>query len=162
MSGCMACRSRPCIRARYFGSRVVVLHEPTSSLHAGERRTLDDNLRRMAVGAAILYVSHFLEDVLEVCDSVTVLRDGRLALEATPRDSRSAIRRRHDRRSGGRGRRHACADSAMPANGPGLPFGFLAPRRGTAGFTVALGERVGLYGLEGSRSREALEAIFGL
>ena len=42
---------------------------------------LHANLRRMARDdAAILYVSHFLEDVLDVCDDVTVLRDGRVAL----------------------------------------------------------------------------------
>ena len=69
------------IRARYLGSRVVILDEPTSSLDAGERRMLHDNLRRMARdGIAIFYVSHFLEDVLDVCDDVTVLRDGRVAL----------------------------------------------------------------------------------
>jgi galactofuranose transport system ATP-binding protein len=69
------------IRARYLGSRVVILDEPTSSLDAGERRLLHDNLRRMARdGVAILYVSHFLEDVLDVCDDVTLLRDGRAAL----------------------------------------------------------------------------------
>ena len=125
------------IRARYFGSRVVILDEPTSSLDAGERRTLHDNLRRMAVGgAAILYVSHFLEDILDVCDSVTVLRDGRGRARARRRGTLGArSARRHDRRSGGRGRRHACAELRQARQRPGpRRSGSLAPRRGTAGF----------------------------
>ena len=94
------------IRARYLGSRVVILDEPTSSLDAGERRMLHENLRRMARdGAAILYVSHFLEDVLDVCDSVTVLRDGRVALERTASGlSERDLLVGHDRRSDGDGR----------------------------------------------------------
>ena len=153
------------IRARYLGSRVVILDEPTSSLDAGERRTLHDNLRRMAVGgAAILYVSHFLEDVLDVCDSVTVLRDGRVALERdaaglSERDLLVAMTGDPAAADAGM----PAPGSATPANGPGLAVRGLWRRGvGPLDFTVALGERVGLYGLEGSGSREALEAIFGL
>ena len=153
------------IRARYFGSRVVILDEPTSSLDAGERRTLHDNLRRMAVGGtAILYVSHFLEDILDVCDSVTVLRDGRVALERdaaglSERDLLVAMTGDPAAADAGM----PAPSSARPANGPGLAVRGLWRRGvGPLDFTVALGERVGLYGLEGSGSREALEAIFGL
>ena len=153
------------IRARYLGSRVVILDEPTSSLDAGERRVLHDNLRRMARdGVAILYVSHFLEDVLDVCDDVTVLRDGRVALGR----SASGLSER-DLLVAMTGDATAAdavvapASSAKPANGSGLAVrGLRCGGVGPLDFTIALGERVGLYGLEGSGCRDALEAIFGL
>ena len=153
------------IRARYLGSRVVILDEPTSSLDAGERRMLHDNLRRMARdGVAILYVSHFLEDVLDVCDDATVLRDGRVALGR----SASGLSER-DLLVAMTGDALAAdtvmASSSYPnlANGLGLAVrGLRCGGVGPLDFTVAAGERVGLYGLEGSGSRDALEAIFGL
>ena len=153
------------IRARYLGSRAVILDEPTSSLDASERRMLHDNLRRMARdGAAILYVSHFLEDVLEVCDDVTVLRDGRVALARSAaglseRDLLVAM-------TGDATIADAALARSNPATGasrPGLVVrGLRCGRVGPLDFAVALGERVGIYGLEGSGSRDALEAIFGL
>jgi ABC-type sugar transport system ATPase subunit len=153
------------IRARYLGSRVVILDEPTSSLDAGERRMLHDNLRRMARdGVAILYVSHFLEDVLDVCDDVTVLRDGRVALGRSAfglseRDLLVAM-------TGDVTAADAVvapASYAKPTNSPGLVVrGLRCGGVGPLNFTIELGERVGLYGLEGSGGRDALEAIFGL
>jgi L-arabinose transport system ATP-binding protein len=59
-------------------ARIIAFDEPTSSLSARETRTLMriiDDLRRE--GRAILYVSHRMEEVFEISDSVTVLRDGR-------------------------------------------------------------------------------------
>jgi ribose transport system ATP-binding protein len=154
------------IRARYLGSRVVILDEPTSSLDAGERRVLHDNLHRMARDCvAILYVSHFLEDVLGVCDDVTVLRDGRVALGR----SASGLSER-DLLAAMTGDATAAevvvtpSRSANPTNG-GAGLAVRGLRCGGVGpldFTIAPGERVGLYGLEGSGCRDALEAIFGL
>jgi ABC-type sugar transport system ATPase subunit len=153
------------IRARYLGSRVVILDEPTSSLDAGERRLLHDNLRRMARdGVAILYVSHFLEDVLDVCDDVTVLRDGRVALGR----SASGLSERNllAAMTGDATAADAVLTplrSANPASGLGLDVrGLRCGGVGPLDFTIAPGERVGLYGLEGSGCRDALEAIFGL
>jgi ribose transport system ATP-binding protein len=153
------------IRARYLGSRVVILDEPTSSLDAGERRMLHDNLRRMASdGVAILYVSHFLEDVLDVCDDVTVLRDGRVALAR----SASGLSER-DLLAAMTGDPTAAESASLSssftkrASGLGLAVrGLCCGGVGPLDFTVGAGERVGLYGLEGSGCREALEAIFGL
>jgi ribose transport system ATP-binding protein len=153
------------IRARYLGSRVVILDEPTSSLDASERRMLHDNLRRMARdGVALLYVGHFLEDVLDVCDSVTVLRDGKVALERSAsglseKDLLAAM-------TGDLTTIDAAPASpriATSISSQGLAVrGLLFDGGGPLDFTVGIGERVGLYGLEGSGSRDALEAIFGL
>lgn len=59
-------------------ARVIAFDEPTSSLSARETETLKRIVRELAAqGRAILYVSHRMEEVLELADSVTVLRDGR-------------------------------------------------------------------------------------
>ena len=70
--------------------RVLVLDEPTSALASGEVDVLHRVVRRLAEqGQAIIYVTHRLQEIPHVADSVTVLRDGRLigtitAQEATP------------------------------------------------------------------------------
>ena len=65
-------------RAVAIGCRVLVLDEPTSSLTRPDIRQLFDLVRRLrSQGLAIVYISHFLEEVKEISDRFTVLRDGR-------------------------------------------------------------------------------------
>ena len=67
-------------RALAVGCRVLVLDEPTSSLARGDTQRLFqliDELKRQ--GHAIVYISHFIEEVKEVADRIVVLRDGRVA-----------------------------------------------------------------------------------
>lgn len=60
-------------------ARVIVLDEPTSSLNAREVEILFDNMRRIrSAGRTIVFITHFMNEVLAVADRVTVLRDGRL------------------------------------------------------------------------------------
>jgi ribose transport system ATP-binding protein len=64
-------------RALLLGCRVLVLDEPTSSLGSGEVRTLFSLIRELASqGVAVAYISHFLEELREISDHFTVLRDG--------------------------------------------------------------------------------------
>lgn len=63
--------------------RVLIMDEPTSALSAGEVRTLFKLIRDLkAQGVAIIYISHRLEELLEIGDYITVLRDGRVAAHA--------------------------------------------------------------------------------
>jgi len=72
-------------RALMVRPRVLILDEPTSALHAGETERLHGVLRALRQRAvAVVYVSHILEDVLSLCDEVTVLRDGERVLDAIP------------------------------------------------------------------------------
>ena len=65
-------------RAVAIGCRVLVLDEPTSSLTKADIARLFDLVRRLkAQGHAIVYISHFLEEVKEISDRFTVLRDGK-------------------------------------------------------------------------------------
>ena len=67
-------------RALVSRPRVVVFDEPTSSLTQSDTRRLFDVIRRLkADGLGIIYISHFLEEVREIGDRYTVLRDGALA-----------------------------------------------------------------------------------
>ncbi|MDP4507027.1 sugar ABC transporter ATP-binding protein [Nonomuraea turcica] len=67
-------------RAVSVDARVVIMDEPTSSLEPREVETLFGVIRRLRdAGIAVLYVSHRLDELYQVCDRVTVLRDGRLA-----------------------------------------------------------------------------------
>lgn len=72
-------------RALMVQPRVLILDEPTSALHTRETERLHEVLRTLRQrSVAVIYISHLLEDVLSLCDEVTVLRDGELVLDAVP------------------------------------------------------------------------------
>ena len=65
-------------RALSFDAKLLIMDEPTSSLHDREVATLFDSIRQLRDdGVAIIFVSHKLDELYEICDSITVLRDGR-------------------------------------------------------------------------------------
>ena len=71
------------LRAVACDARVLVMDEPTSSLTSVETKTLHRMIRTLREsGRTIVYVSHFLDEVLELADTVTVLRSGRLVRTA--------------------------------------------------------------------------------
>jgi ribose transport system ATP-binding protein len=64
-------------RVVFSGAKVIILDEPTSALSAPESARLFEFIRTLkAQGKSIIFISHFLEDVLAVSDRVTILRDG--------------------------------------------------------------------------------------
>ena len=64
-------------RGVHSGARVLVLDEPTSSLSPPEAKRLFELIRQLkSSGVAIVFISHFIEDVLQVCDRVTILKNG--------------------------------------------------------------------------------------
>ena len=70
-------------RALARGARCVLLDEPTAALERQAVRRLFDRVRQLtAGGVAVLYISHHLEEVFEICQDVAVLRDGELVLTA--------------------------------------------------------------------------------
>jgi ribose transport system ATP-binding protein len=72
-------------RALAVGCRVLVLDEPTSSLGREDSKRLFDVIGQLkAQGHAIVYISHFIEEVKEVADRIVVLRDGRVAGTRAP------------------------------------------------------------------------------
>ena len=74
-------------RALSTGARFLILDEPTASLESSAIDRLFDRVRRLKEnGVAILYISHHLEEIYEICDSVTVLRDGKRIVTAPVAD----------------------------------------------------------------------------
>jgi simple sugar transport system ATP-binding protein len=70
-------------RALARGARCVLLDEPTAALERGAVRRLFERVRQLtAGGVAVLYISHHLEEVFEICQNVEVLRDGEMVLTA--------------------------------------------------------------------------------
>jgi len=154
-------------RALIAGPRVLVLDEPTSALEAAGVDRLMQALEVVrARDVAVVYVSHVLEEVMSVCDEVTVLRDGRVILEAVAR-AQLTVPAIVDAMLGDRERGRAPAAAAELAE---------QRRRGTlelrnvnvhhrlhdVSLSVESGEVVGLAGLAGSGHLAVLEVIFGL
>jgi ribose transport system ATP-binding protein len=142
---------------------VLLLDEPTASITDHEAQALFAVLRRLkSEGKAIVFVSHKLEEVIALCDRVTVLRDGKVAAAGEPiaAMSRSRIVSAmigRDERSAEIGVR----DSAGGA--PALEVKGLTTSLGhkDVSFTLKQGEILGLYGLVGSGRTELARALIG-
>src|SRR5215813_9415626 len=69
-------------RVLFSGARIIILDEPTSALSPPEVERLFATLRRLRDdGTAIVFISHFIEDILRISDTVTVFRNGRKVAE---------------------------------------------------------------------------------
>ncbi len=145
-------------RAIALGSRVLVLDEPTSSLGRADVERLFALLRRLKEhGHAIVYISHFIEEVKTVADRFIVLRDGRnagggLTADATHDDIVALMVGRQVGDLFPRSPRHR-GDAILEVSG-------LEP--GSATFTLHRGEIFGIAGVLGSGRTRLLRAIFGL
>lgn len=153
-------------RALAINARVLILDEPTSSLDASEVQQLFAVLRRLRdEGLAILFVTHFLEQVYALCDRITVLRNGRLvgehlASELGPKALIAAMVGRELAEAANAAPLPAPASGAVPvlqARGLGQR-GQLQP----IDLEVHAGEVVGLGGLLGSGRTELARLLFGL
>ncbi len=76
------------IKALYRNADILILDEPTAVLTPQETRGLFDIMRTLlSRGVSIIFISHKLKEILEICDSVTVLRRGRVVGHADPKQS---------------------------------------------------------------------------
>src|ERR671914_1134091 len=76
------------LKALYRGVDVLILDEPTAVLTPPEAKDLFDNLRRLkADGKTIVFISHKLDEVLDIADRITVLRRGKVVGETTPAET---------------------------------------------------------------------------
>ena len=153
-------------RAIDISARVLILDEPTSSLDSDEVRQLFRTLDRLrASGMAILFVTHFLDQVYAISDRITVLRNGRLVGEhrAAELDQAALIAAMVGRAvPPGNGNAHAVTHAASAHCV--LRASNLQRGGSVAGvsFEVGRGEIVGLAGLLGSGRTEVARLLFGL
>jgi simple sugar transport system ATP-binding protein len=154
-------------RAIDISAKVLILDEPTSSLNEQEVAKLFDLMRRLkADGMGIIFITHFLEQVYEVCDKITVLRNGRLVgeyeIESMPRKDLVAamLGRAFDDLAA---IQHKTAEADGAAGQPLIDAEGLGVRGGVKPFDLKIhaGEVVGLAGLLGSGRTEVARAIYG-
>ncbi len=156
-------------RAVSINARVVIMDEPTSSLEAREVETLFSVVRLLRdQGIAIVYVSHRMDEIYRVCESVTVLRDGRVvqvgSLAEIPRVELVSLMlgRSVDRvqRSGATAFGATHSSDAPPV----LVAADLSRKHQIDGIDIQIrpGEVVGLGGLLGSGRSETLKAMAGV
>lgn len=150
------------VRALLGSPRVLILDEPTAALAEDEVARLFRIVRELRQeGVSVLYISHRLDEIMELADRVTVLKDGKLVgtLERGELDKERMVSMMV-----GRVIEDIYPDRSQVQFGPGLlrVEGLTLPGKlEHVSFSVRAGEIVGLGGLEGQGQRTAIRAIFG-
>ncbi|WP_434995741.1 sugar ABC transporter ATP-binding protein [Arthrobacter sp. Ld5] len=149
-------------KAVSYDARIISMDEPTAALAGPEVDLLYgiiDRLRKR--GTAILYVSHRLKEVFDLCDTITVLKDGRVVMSspAADLDDAALVRAMVGRP----------ISAFFPEPLPGTTVGDALLEVHGAGndqlddihLTLRAGEIVGVAGLQGSGRSELVHAVFG-
>jgi ABC-type branched-subunit amino acid transport system ATPase component len=151
------------LRAMFSGGKVIILDEPTAALTVADRRQLFAFMNELkATGVTFIFISHYNDEILEICDAVTVLRDGLLAggsehvskLSSEQltelvigRDLELFQRERRDYR-----------DLIPSISLRGISGKYLELEQ----LNIGQGEIIGFTGLPGAGAKEITRAIFGL
>jgi ribose transport system ATP-binding protein len=155
-------------RVLFSGARIIILDEPTSALSPPEVERLFSTLRRLRdEGTAIVFISHFIEDILRISDTVTVFRNGRKVAETQAVDTDKAALIEAMIGKGREALEETYAhDMTLPppndqpvvlaANGLSL-----ARSLRDVSFEVRAGEVLGIYGFMGCGQLELARILFG-
>lgn len=151
-------------KAVSYDAKIIVLDEPTSSLTEREVRKLFSIISDLRTkGISFVYISHKMDELFEICDDISVMRDGKMIMtkpikETTMNEIISAMVGRS-------------LDKRFPDvdNNPGDVIlkvenlsTLYAPFLKNISFDVRQGEILGFYGLVGAGRSELLESLFGL
>ena len=149
-------------RALANNASVLVLDEPTAALVAAETSSLFDVLRALqANGIAVIFISHYMQEIMDICDEVTILRNGKNAGQVQIADSSidEIVSLMVDRN----------ADEMYPSRIPNIGEPILEVKNLTrkghfrdVSLTLRSGEVLGLIGLLGSGDKQLLKCLFGL
>jgi len=143
-------------KAISYNSKVIVLDEPTSSLTVQEVAKLFEMMRMLRdQGISLIYISHKMDEIFEICDDISVLRDGNLVMTKSTKETNM-----NELITAMVGR---VLENRFP---PILSIQHLStkyePYLQDVTFDVREGEIFGLYGLVGAGRTELLETIFGI
>src|SRR5581483_177525 len=149
-------------KALHGDARVLIMDEPTASLTQREKERLFEVISGLkARGIAILYVSHYLDEVFRIADRISVLKDGELVGSAPA--SATSVAEITERMLGKSGDGGGLPAAASPGRELLRVEGLTRAGAFTdVSFAVRSGEVVGLVGLIGSGRTEIARAIFGL
>ena len=152
------------VKAVSFNGKIIVMDEPTSSLTAPEVAKLFKMMRQLKEqGISLIYISHKMDEIFNICDEISVLRDGSLVMtkECKDTDMNELISAMVGR----------SLDNRFPPvdNEPGEKIlsvqnlsSKYAPKIQNVSFDIRKGEIFGFYGLVGAGRTELLETIFGI
>lgn len=150
-------------KAVSYNARVIVFDEPTSSLTEKESEKLFSIIEMLkSEGCGIIYISHKMDEILRISDSITIMRDGRYITTRAARDittdeiiklmvGRTLTERYPEKRNKISGR--LLKVEGLSSRSSGL---------NNISFELGAGEILGIAGLDGSGRTETLESIFGL
>jgi ABC-type sugar transport system ATPase subunit len=149
-------------RAISYDPQIIIMDEPTSSLTDQEVEVLYRIVREQtSKGVSVVFISHKLEEVLAICERVTILRDGRLV---EVRDSKALTKQ--DLINAIAGRTVTKLYDKVPSTLDEVVFEVKNLVSGTrvnnVSFRVRKGEIYGLCGLAGAGRSEILQAVFGI
>lgn len=150
-------------RAIALEAKILILDEPTSSLTDKEKDLLFASIRRLkAQGAAIVYISHKMDEIFEISDRITVFRDGQKSGELITKDAvlddivelmiGRALEDYYNKTKIG-----DLGEDVLRVENINIPGQFE-----DVSFSLKKGEILGLYGLVGAGRTEIVEAIFGI
>ena len=150
-------------RAMAFGAEILIFDEPTASLTARETNRLFQVIREfVSRGGSVFYISHRLEEILEIGHRITVLRDGEVVQELDPKMTTIDEMVKHmvgrELPKGDKTERYQYSDDKIVLRCSGLT------RKGEftdVSFSLFRGEILGIAGLVGSGRTELVRCLFG-
>jgi ribose transport system ATP-binding protein len=155
-------------RVLFSGARIIILDEPTSALSPPEAERLFATLRRLRdEGTAIVFISHFIEDILRVSDTVTVFRNGRKVAETAAAETTKGALIEAMIGKGREALEHSYTDDLMLPAANSAPAVLkvdglsLARSLQDVSFEAHPGEVLGIYGFMGCGQQELSRILFG-
>ena len=149
-------------KALSYNAKLIIMDEPTSALTNKEIKQLFSIMRRLKEnGKSIVYISHKLEEIYEVCDRLTVLRDGEYVGTGTTKeiDVSELIRMMVGREITEKFPKIPCKIGEVKLEVKNLSSG---RKFSNVSFNVRKGEIFGIAGLIGAGRTEVIETIFGV
>jgi simple sugar transport system ATP-binding protein len=150
-------------RLLWLGARVLILDEPTTGISADQRRLLFDTLRELAAdGMSVIFVSHKLEEIEELCEQVTVMRRGKVVGQREmPVPAAELVKLMFGEAVEVADRPEATlGEAALTLDSVSIEERLV--RLDDLSLKLRAGEVIGLAGMEGSGQRTFLRGISGL
>ena len=151
-------------KAVSYDAKIIVLDEPTSSLTENEVQKLFSIVSDLKKkGVSFVYISHKMDEIFQVCDQVAVLRDGKMIMQKSSKETEmgelitAMVGRSLDKRFPDVD--NAPGDYCLEINNLSTKY---EPHLENISFKVKKGEIFGLYGLVGAGRSELLESLFGV
>lgn len=156
------CQLIEIVKAISLSAKVVVMDEPTSAITDREVATLFAQIKRLKEqNVAIIYISHKMDEIFQICDTITVLRDGKfIGTDAAANMTEEQL----IRMMVGRDITDVCPKAEAPIGDVAMEVRNLSMgnRVKNVSFTLHHGEVLGIAGLVGAGRSELVETIFGV